>query len=515
MTLEYLEQGDLSEPSRQLPASAKTRDGATFYPRLDRWAYREPLVTVSIDFSKTIRAYAPALTSSIKLALLWYARNKSARHLINMHSRLTHFLEFRATCVDMPNEITVNDILNYKASIEQSRIWYLTSLAGFLKKWYRLGYPGVDEGVVRLLDGMTLRGNPKGTAVMTMDPVMGPFSDIEVEALQDAIDDAYSNGSLADETFMLARLFLALGGRPEQYASLKVCDVRRESTQQGDETFFLDMPRAKQRGQRSRSGFKSRALIAQIGLPLVDYAQRVRGKYTTLLSDVEQAPLFPSRNLTGEWAEGFQYHPTAKALGRRLTEALDQLDVISERTGESLNLPPIRFRRTLGTRAAQEGHGELVIAELLDHSDTQNVGVYVAAIPEIAQRIDRAVAMTMAPLAQAFKGVIIDDESQATRGADPTSRIIDLRIDRTGSAMGSCGQHSFCGFMAPVACYTCTNFEPWLDGSHEAVLRHLLDKREQLLKTTDARMAAINDRSIYAVAEVIQICEERKTSKKN
>jgi len=514
MTLEYLEQDDPSE-SEKLPATAKTRDGTTFYPRLNRWAYRDPLVTVSIDFDKTTSVHAPTLALPIKLALLWYAQNRSAMHLINMHSRLTHFLEYRAACADMSDEITVKDILNYKASLEQPRSWYLTALAGLLKKWHRLGYRGVSEEVVRLLDGMTLRGNQKGAAVVTMDPVMGPFSDTEVEALQDAIDDAYADGSITDDEFLLARLFLALGGRPEQYASLKVCDVRRDSTPQGDATYFIEMPRAKQRGKRSRTEFKSRALIAQLGAPLTEYAKRVCRKYMTILSDPNQAPLFPQRSQRGDWADGFEYHQTAKALGRALTKALGRLEVMSERTGEALNLPPIRFRRTLGTRAAQEGHGELVIAELLDHSDTQNVGVYVAATPEIAQRIDRAVAMTMAPLAQAFKGVVIDDESQATRGTDPSSRIIDLRVDQAGSPMGSCGQHSFCGFLAPVACYTCSNFEPWLDGPHEAVLLHLLETREQLLKTTDERMAAVNDRTIYAVAEVVQICEERKALNKN
>lgn len=513
MTRGVVERQKSIEPI-QLPKTAKTRDGTAIYPNLSKWAYRDSLVTVSIDFRRTIEPYAPELIPAAKAVLLWYAQNRSARHLINMHSRLAHFLEFRAAHAEVIGEVTVNDILNYKASLGQPRFWYLASLSGLLKKWHRLGYAGINEAVVRLLDSMTLPGNPKGIAVLTMDPLLGPFSDNEVEALQDAIDEAYADGRLPDEEFLLARLFLALGGRPLQFASLKVSDVLEETTPQGDRAYFLRLPRAKQRGQRSRSEFKSRALIPQLGRPLLEYSQRIRNKYRGLLADSSQAPLFPQRD-PGELADGFEYHHTSGSIGLALKTALKKLEVNSERTGEELYLAPVRFRRTLGTRAAQEGHGELVIAELLDHSDTQNVGVYVASTPEIAQRIDRAVAMTMAPLAQAFKGVVIDEESQATRGADPASRIIDLRIDRAGSPMGSCGQHSFCGFMAPVACYTCSNFEPWLDGPHEAVLLHLLDKREQLLKTTDERMAAINDRSIYAVAEVIQICDERKASKKN
>lgn len=360
---------------------------------------------------------------------------------------------------------------------------------------------------------MKLPGNQKGAAVMSMDPRIGPLTDIEVEAVQDAINDAYGSGKLDEESFLLARLFIALGGRPGQYASLKVCDVLLDSTPQGDQSYFLSMPRVKQRGQSHRSGFKSKALIAQLGQPLYAYANVVREKFAQLLRDPSQAPLFPHMRSHG-YAEGFEYHATAQSIGDRLKTMLGRLGVKSERTGEDLHLPPVRLRRTLGTRAAQEGHGELVIAELLDHSDTQNVGVYVAATPEIAQRIDRAVAMSTAPLAQAFKGLVIEDEAQATRGGDPTSRIIDLRIDMAAGTMGSCGQHSFCSFLAPIACYTCSSFEPWLDGPHEAVLTHLLDKREQLLKTGDPRIAAINDRTIFAVAEVIQICERRIATKK-
>jgi hypothetical protein len=81
---------------------------------------------------------------------------------------------------------------------------------------------------------------------------------------------------------------------------------------------------------------------------------------------------------------------------------MESLSAISERTGETMKITPTRLRRTRGTRAAMEGHGVLVIAELLDHSDTQNAGVYVEARPEIVERIDKALALHLAPLAQAF-----------------------------------------------------------------------------------------------------------------
>jgi hypothetical protein len=160
-----------------------------------------------------------------------------------------------------------------------------------------------------------------------------------------------------------------------------------------------------------------------------------------------------------------------------------------------------------------EGHGELIIAELLDHTDTQNVGVYIEARPEIVERIDRAMAGYLAPMAQAFAGVVIDDESQATRVGDPSSRVCDPRFAPTMKPMGSCGKHGFCGFLAPIACYTCVNFQPWLEGPHEAVLDHLIGERERLAAQSDLRIASINDRTILAVAEVVKLCEAQRKGK--
>jgi hypothetical protein len=306
---------------------------------------------------------------------------------------------------------------------------------------------------------------------------------------------------------------MALGQRPVQYAALKVCDVLRSTSKHGEVSYTVKVPRAKQRNRDLREMFKERPLVPQIGAPLFSYSQRVRESFSGRLRDVEQAPLFPapSRGYSTEFPLGYEYHDTAMGIAARLKAALNALAVPSERTGEPIHITPVRFRRTFGTRAAQEGYGELIIAELLDHQSTQYVGVYVGSVPEIAECIDRAVAMKLAPLAQAFAGRLIANESEATRAADPGSRIIDLRTDQT-IPMGSCGQHSFCHFNAPVACYTCRSFEPWLDGPHEELLARLIAERDRLSSTTDQRIASINDRTVLAVAEVVQLCQQAKES---
>lgn len=150
----------------------------------------------------------------------------------------------------------------------------------------------------------------------------------------------------------------------------------------------------------------------------------------------------------------------------------------------------------------------LVIAELMDHANTRNVEVYAGLTSRIRAQFSRKIAMDMAPLAMAFAGKIIRNENDATRPG-PVSRIIDLRIDRSGSSMGSCGSHAHCGFLRPIACYAgCYDFEPWLDGPHDVALDYMLARRAELIATTDARIATINDRAILGCAQVILRCRQ-------
>lgn len=507
---------DIWRATPELPALARTRSGVEFDPRADLWSYRDDTTTVNLDFAK-LPATA-SLTASAKLALLWYAEQLSSGHLINMFMRLAHCLRTLSADRDSPlAEVTSTDLINYKASLTDATSWYLGSLSGLLQKWHSLGYLGVTDDAVALLRQLRTRGNAKGEAVLTHDPVRGPFTDIELESLQAALDLAYAAGEVDREGYLLAYLFMALGQRPIQYAALKIRDVGVARAKDGTPLYTLRVPRAKQRDRLTRSEFKDRVLVPQIGELLVQHANDIRGAFQGLLpDDPSEAPLFPAGRRRANEPAGFEYHRTTQTLADLLERTLSNLHVRSERTGEPLHITATRFRRTLLTRAAMEGHGELILAELADHTDTQNVGVYIEARPEIVERIDRAIAMHLAPLAQAFEGVLIRDESEATRAGDPSSRICDPRFDPSMKPIASCGKHGFCGFAAPIACYTCANFEPWLDGPHEAVLEFLIGERDRLTSRGDMRIAAINDRTILAVAEVVRQCEaQRGTDGKN
>lgn len=485
-----------------------TQSGVGFDAGRDRWSYVDGLSSVSLDFT-SLEKCSQAWVNTAKKVFTWYAARSSPDHLLNLFSRLVHFTRHLGQGPATLFELQAIDLLNYKDALKDSTAWYLGTLVGFFKKWYALGYPGISSDAVLFMKQFRNKGNRKGEAVLTQDPLEGPFTYLELESIQAALNNAYAEQRIDIGKYLLVWLYILLGQRPVQYAALKVCDVGCTRSEQGSESFSLQVPRAKMRETNPRAFFTERIITPQIGTLLFDYVKQVAASFDGILPDSLKAPLFPCGTKKA-WAPGFEFHRSARSVSVELQETVEKFALTSERTGKLLHITALRFRRTLGTRAAEEGHSPLIIAQLLDHTDTQNVGVYTASTPAIIERIDRAVALQMAPLAQAFAGVLVGSEIQATRGHDPSSRIVDLRIDRSGKPMGSCGQHGFCSFNAPIACYTCRNFEPWLDAPHEAVLECLLEKRDALLTSTDKRMASVNDRTILAVAQVIQLCEQRR-----
>lgn len=490
-----------------LPGTAKTRSGIPFRPDDHKWAFRDGIVNISINFNLLPDVCAPLLPG-IKKTLIWYLENRSPR---NVNRNFALFLNLARLLAndrqDLIQRITPADILVYKMSSDQAE-HRLASMRGFLIRWSKLSALGIGQDVENLLKHLNLKQHPVGVAVATLNPEKGPLTDLEFEALQVALNSAYARNDIDAEDLLLCYLLMSMGTRPAQLASLKCGDLIAPQTPDGD--YILRVPRVKQREQLDRSEFKMRKLIVQIGEPLAAYVNAVRAEFSGRLADTSQAPIFPQRKAIDKAnATGFEFHRTSGGLARRVTEIFNSLRVPSERMeGKSIPVSPVRFRRTFATRAAEEGWPLLVLAELMDHSDTRHVEVYAGLTTRIRATFSRKIAMDMAPLAMAFGGKIIRGEDNASRPG-PASRIIDLRIDQSLRSMGSCGSYAHCGFARPFACYGgCHDFEPWLDGPHEAALDYMLDRREYMMATSNPRMAAINDLAILGCAQVILRCRQ-------
>lgn len=490
-----------------LPVSARTRSGVLFRPGADIWKFRDGVTGVNLNFEQANQYMTDELVYGLKQTLIWLLQNKASGTAVSVYSTFLHFIRSIECSTESPlAEIKSSDLINYRARLSKRQVNRLRTLATLLRKWWELDLLGVNEEAIKLLGDLRLKASPTGESVRTMCPFSGPLSQLEDESFQYSLNAAFAKGQLKEDEFFSIWITRALGQRPCQSAAMKVCDLFAETHADQSVEYTIQVPRAKQRDRiHPRASFKVRPLIPQIGEPLFDYVRRVAERFTGTLNDVQMAPMFPRENPDG--SAGYEYHRTGNEMSRLITGAIAKIDAFSERTGKKLHVFPTRLRRTVGTRAAQEGHSELVIAEVLDHSNIASAAYYVEAVPEIAIRIDQAMAKTLAPIAKAFQGIVPDRvEAKSIVGE---SKIIDLRIDRSGKSMGACGSNRSCSFNAPIACYTCRSFRPWLDGPHQAVLDHMLNRREHQLAQSDARIASVNDRTILAIAEVIAMCSDR------
>ncbi|MXP59204.1 site-specific integrase [Pantoea sp. Taur] len=398
----------------------------------------------------------------------------------------------------------------------------MSSVRILIKKWYELGYSGIDEDAYDFLCKLIIPDNKKGEVVRRRDQVKGPFTDIELQSFLEACYRAYDKGNIDITQLAMALLISATGRRPLQISQMKVSDIRRLKVNEDSYSYVISIPRIKQ-GLGFREAFRK----FQVTKELYDLLRKqcdlsieqTRSTLKRELTDKElgNTPLFISMQklesfkINNELREIFvtdKAHEYSMKINKTLSFIAKTENIISERTYERLNVNPRRFRYTVGTRAAREGASELVIAELLDHSTTQYTGVYVEFNADHVARIDEAVGIHIKKYAGFFQGKIQGDNSINKN---------ELAVrDLSGEVTGACGGCKSCQANVPVPCYTCHHFRPFIDAPHIELRDHLLKQRERIMTdTNDETMSKTLDRTIMAVEEVVKKCETLKLQRSN
>ena len=497
-----------------------SRAGYEFHLNKDSWRLDKD---TTVYLKTAIKNLIGELKNGFLKTLAFYAENYSASHTNNIADRFQNMISMSPMSL---SEINVDLLINYRSTLNKNTEWYLGTVRGFLKKWHELGYDGISDDVIELLDGWTLKGNIKGDVVKRLDPNKGPLTDIELLAFNEGAVQAYEQNKITISELAIGLISSNTGRRQVQISHLKIRDLLKGKNQKGEDIYLLNVPRAKQRGATFRSELKQFAITKELWTILNMQVQYVIKRAGSILNinlqdhDKLEIPLFPNFS---KFAPEIKIEELRQMLpldmlhipAAEITETVKKIvavkNIHSERTGEQMDISSNRFRYTMGTRAAREGFGIMVIAELLDHSDTQNASVYIENIPEYAERINEKVGHFLVPYAQAFAGVLVNSEKDAERGND-----INSRIRTRGESIGTCGSYGFCGTRVPVPCYTCIHFQAWVYGPHRKVLDELIAERDRVKEITgDIAVAAINDRTILAVMEAIRLCEERKKVLKN
>ena len=205
------------------------------------------------------------------------------------------------------------------------------------------------------------------------------------------------------------------------------------------------------------------------------------------------------------------FNMTSGDVFRLITAFVKRHNIISPLTGMLMHVTPRRLRYTLATGLAAEGISRRELARILDHTDTQHVGVYFDVAGKIIEHLDKATAKGFSKYLNFFKGKLIDGDEEAINGERDDKHLVfvDEQNPVDQSNIGVCGESSVCHLDPPFSCYLCPKFQPYRHADHEHVLECLLAGRdERLKKYENARLGIQLDEVIVAVAQVAQLCEE-------
>lgn len=481
----------------------------------ERWSLNEPTVKIVLDWT-VLALNDPALEASIKRYFAWLITTQSPISVRNAFHYLPSFTRtpsFRAA-EKSSDVIPYRAFSEARASLSRDDQWQLHHVRQLYRWCETQGCRHFSFEVARQLDDVVIGGNTKGQAVRSKDPSKGPLDAQEVAGLTSALRGARAGNTIPLDEQAIVWLALSTGSNAGQYASLREEDLREERL--GDEVvaYILRIPRHKKGHVQHRAEFKERRLTRFVGEVLVDLIAQNKAAPPVVEGDLAARPLFrattPSFGHNHPLAE-WSWHVTRAQITNLLKLAVKHLGVLS-RTGQPLQVSTRRFRYTLATRAIDNGASAYEVADALDHSDLQNIGVYFDVHSNIVEHIDQAMALALAPRAQAF-AKLVDREEDAIRGDMAGSRVYHGdREHNLIEPVGTCGNHSFCNISAaPLACYTCPMFQPWMDGPHDLVLDSLLRDREKKVEIgLNQKMVALNDHVIVEVAGVIQRIADKR-----
>lgn len=500
-----------------------SRDGYRFSLVANIWVLNKD---TTISFQKEVLELEATTHEGFRRSLARYAEEVSASHAVNMYLRFQRMVRDTGC-----KKIDENVIRNWRTMLDDEHEWYLGSLRGFLISWHDYGYKGISSQVVTVLEGMRISGNQKGVAIANRCPRTGALTQNEQIAVSNELIRLFASDKISLSCYGYLVTLQGTARRAVQIRQLKAKDLIKEHcAKTGATNFYLDIPRAKQRGVGFRELFKKLSITEELYLTTLNLIQQEQvklGEAWGIELTEKQKQLTP---IYLDWVYVEQI--LRESANAELVDGLLESDVlhlstsqfrdgfmrqvnlhnqaVSERTGDFIQLSARRFRRTRGTNLGRKGISALIIADALDQSDTQNVMVYTENTADTVTYIDKAIGKQLAPFAKAFKGEIIETISDGERGDDPTARI----PNKDNEVVGACGTNDFC-VQGYEACYVCEKFRPLLDAPHEKFLNSLYAQKEARLKATKSEQyASTKDTLILAVEWVVQACMKVKKKRK-
>jgi hypothetical protein len=389
------------------------------------------------------------------------------------------------------------------------------------RNWYQWAatfeHSGFDKRVARILQAITIGANPHGRAARKKDPDQGPLTDAERrELLNKTLDAADDDDGLPLDERVAMLLGMGLGANSGPLSLLQVQDYSTERSG-GTSYHLLLVPRHKKGFAKERADFRPRQIEGEWATYLERLIAQNRAAADRLFAgckpDNVAIPIFMRHRLRTDLSPAmgeYALHRTPSEFSQLLQRACDRVDARS-RDGDPLNLNQRRFRSTLASNLIANGMSRRAVADALDHGSTISLKYYEFLNHRLVESLDARVGDAMKRVAGAFLGTLTEKSSEVARHRSPSSRKAFFDRERDGAQdLGNCGGTGKCDLPAPLACYTCAQFEPWIDAPHDRLLAQLEAERERR-KTSKMhpRIVAVQDPTIEAVAEVVEKIKDK------
>ncbi len=461
------------------------------------WRLNEPSVaSILIDWDELIDAPEHAV-KALKGYVISLIKRRSPSHTRNSFRRIRDYLLVLNRPSSPSDDVDSESLHWYLKQLRADQEEYLFHNVRAWCKWaVDHEYPGFEDDVVGEIMDVKVGGNAKGVAVMSADPEQGPLDEFEEAALRNAL--VQDTGPIEERAAVW--LLLAFGVNPSNAALTAEQDYRVIATDDPSLPVLheLRIPRIKKR-TAPRKEFKTRELddhLAGIFGELIESNRSRRpGPDFTRPLFWRHAP----RNirLNGPLRE-YAYFLSSGEITLLAQRCIQRLRVVSPRTGKPLRVTTRRLRYTFACKMVRQGASAEELAELLDHTDLQNVLVYFASSSELIPHLDRALAEQMGALVRAFLGQLVGLERECS--ADNRITTIDLT---EVADIGQCGSSFQCRLAPPITCYTCDRFQAFTDGPHAEVLESLISRRESLMSEGNHRIAVQLDGVILAIGALL------------
>jgi hypothetical protein len=388
------------------------------------------------------------------------------------------------------------------------------TIASFFLYWHDRYPQAITSDALQLL-ARPLKRNARPRNVLSDDPEKSWLTDLEYDALLRSTWDHYDHGITSTQTTLTRLLSLQYARRPVQLANLKIGDFRDGPAPGGGTgERRIHFPGAKDRG--AQENFRdSKEEVHPVAAHLWDLFQiqkhEIKASFEQNLgrsltepelaqlpvftgqAQVEQAIKTLSEHYRIDWQANLSsqlFHFSSSSVSlimswRRNTLGDDSDKTpkptlpISHRTGRPIRITATRMRHTRARQLARLGTPRHVLSFWLGHETEKTLDSYYNDPAEEARQLNDAMQGALVPLAMAFTGKLLDDESHATRANDPESTL-EFAAQGNLQNVGKCGKHSFCATTSvPIPCYRCKMFEPLVHAPHEEVLNALLKRQAE------------------------------------